>query len=134
MRLIGVDRPVLKRERMLREPADVQHGARHDAVAHPGEQHAGVVALEHAERIRPLADLLGEAVQHRLALGGAECAPRGEGALCGGDRGLDVLGQAFGNTAEQAAVDRAAHFEALGRGDASSVDVVIGGHGDTGHV
>jgi hypothetical protein len=35
VRLLGMDRPVLQQQRMLGEPADVAHRARHDAVPHP---------------------------------------------------------------------------------------------------
>ena len=92
VRLLGVDRAVLPRQCMLGEPSDVEHRARHHSVPHARQQHAGVVALEHAESIGALADLIGEAVEIRLALLGTERCPCRQGLLRCADRCIDVLG------------------------------------------
>ena len=132
MRLLGVDGPVLQVERVLGEPRDVEHRARHDAMAHARQQHAGVVALDDAEGFGALADLVGESVQVRLALGRWQRAPRRKGILRRLDRGFDMLGRAFGNTTEQPLVDRTEQLQRLRRSDPPSADVVVGRDGDAG--
>ena len=134
VRLLGVDGAVLQRQRMLGEPADVEHGTRHHAMAHARQQHAGVVALQQAQGVGALADLLCKAVQKGFALGGAERAPGGKSLLRGADRGVDLFGAGFRDAAQQALVNRAMQLEGRPGADPLAVDVMIGGHGDTRHV
>jgi hypothetical protein len=95
-------------------------------MAHARQQHAGVVGFELAELVGTLADLLREAIEHRLALAGAQRGPRRKSPLRGDDGGIDMRGRAFADAAEHALVDRRLQLEGLGRRNAPPFDVVIG--------
>ena len=125
-RLLCLDHLVLKTQRVFSEPAEVEHRARHDAVAHAREQHARIGRLHEAEGLRALADLGGEAVDVLLACLGTERRPGRERRLRSADGCGHLRRISLAHLAQHALVDGRAQLEALGAGDPLAVDVVQG--------
>jgi hypothetical protein len=133
VRLLGVDRdgPAAS-SACSSEPGDVEHGARHHAVAHARQQHTGVACSRAGRRLGAPADLVGKALEHGQALGRGERAPRREGPLRGAERSIDIVGRALADAPEHGLVDRAAQLEVMACGHALAVDVVVRRHGRAG--
>ena len=124
--LFGLDGTVLQGKGMLREPGDVEHGARHHTVLHAREQHARIVGFKRAEGLGALSDLGGKAVQIGLALGRRERAPGRKGARRCADGRIHMGGRAFADAAQQRLVDGRVQVEAHVGRHALAVDVVVG--------
>ncbi len=87
--LRGFDHAILKGESFLGKPCDVEHGARHDAVTHPREQHARIIGLGQSKGFLALADFLGKAFKIGQAPRRPQRRPSGKGGLRGGNSGID---------------------------------------------
>ena len=119
--------------RVVREVADVHDDAGHDAAPVRAQQRAVVVGLELGELLDVRLDVVGDPVQDRAALGGAQCRPCGERRLGRGDGRVCLGATTAAHMRDDGSVDRRDALEGARRGHPMPADPVPGVDFDTGH-